>query len=100
MKKYEVKWLDTAKEDLKSIARYVHQYSPNIAKTLAREIRKNADGLRERPHKYPEFERIPILRKMVVQRAVVFYFIHEDLGRVDIFHIAYGGQDAERVMSR
>ncbi len=100
MKKYDVKWLDTAKEDLKNVARYVYQYSPSLAKKLTQEIRKNADGLKERPRKYPEFERIPILRKMVVQKAVVLYFIHEDIGRVEIYHIACGGQDVDKVLGK
>lgn len=99
MKEYKVEWLDTAKEDLKNIARYVYQYSPSLAKSLALEIRKNAEGLRKWPRKYPEFERIPILRKMVVQkRAVVLYFIHEDANRVEIYHVAYAGQDIDRVL--
>ena len=99
MKEYKVKWLDTAKEDLKNIVRYVHQLSPSLAKALAREVRKNADGLKKWPRKYPEFERIPILRKMVVQkRAVVLYFIREDSSRVEIYHVAYAGQDIDRLI--
>lgn len=99
MKGYTLRWLDTSKEDVRTIVRYLAQYSVGSARRFSEELKEQTKILTEFPARFPVFDRIPALRKMVVGKAVVFYSIQEELLRVDIIHVAYGGQDVDRLLN-
>ena len=93
MKEYKVRILHTAEEDLFGLIEFVGRYSVNAAVALANAIRDGIDSLETMPKKYPVYERQPIFRKMVINDVLVFYIIHEELARVDVYRIIHGSRD-------
>ena len=98
---YEVSVTDTALKDLEDIHAYIafELGSPAIASEQVRRIKEKVLSLSGLPRRYPRFRRElwqgSDLRRMVVDRFVVFYEVDDAAQTVFVNSILYGPSDLE-----
>ena len=99
MKEYNIEMTNPAQQDLLSIVLYIRDVlrEPNIAHGIFQTIREEIQELRHMPERYPLWEDEPWrsqgLRKMLVKKYVVLYFVERQRQTVQIVRIFYGGRD-------
>ena len=99
MEEYKVKLSIQAKEDYKSIIKYIKYklLEPNIAERYAELIKDEINTLKYNPQKFAIIDHDIIkeykLRKLIIKNYIVFYRITEDENIVNVERILYGGTD-------
>ena len=99
MEEYKVKLSIQAKEDYKSIIKYIKYklLEPNIAERYAELIKDEINTLKYNPQKFAIIDHDIIkeykLRKLIIKNYIVFYRINEDENIVNVERILYGGTD-------
>lgn len=94
--KYKIELSIKAKNDLKSITRYIKDtlQEPNIAKNYARQIKKELETLEYNPQRFSvidiEFKNSSSMRKFIIKNYIAFYIIDEKEKVVSIDRILYG----------
>lgn len=91
-KKYEVRYLLAAQQDLTDILNYIRQDNPTAAYKLIQEIDKVVSGLEEFPNMgvIPKDLRLKSLnyRMLVIDNYLVFYVIKENI--IEIRRLVHG----------
>lgn len=99
MEKYKVQLSNKAKDDYKSIIRYIRYelLEPNIAEKYAELIRNELNSLEYQPQKFAIIDYDIIkkynFRKLIVKNYIAFYRINEDEKIVNVERILYSGTD-------
>lgn len=99
MEEYKVKLSIQAKEDYKSIIKYIKYklLEPNIAERYAELIKDEINTLKYNPQKFAIIDHDIIkeykLRKLIIKNYIVFYRINIDENIVNVERILYGGTD-------
>lgn len=99
MEEYKVKLSIQAKEDYKSIIKYIKYklLEPNIAERYAELIKDEINTLKYNPQKFAIIDHDIIkeykLKKLIIKNYIVFYRITEDENIVNVEGILYGGTD-------
>lgn len=98
---YKVIWSPAARQDLKSVARFISAENPQAALKVFRAIRLKAALLRRFPQRgrmIPEISHIPGLpfRELVLNPWRLFYRINED--RVEVLAFFDGRRDLSEVI--
>lgn len=105
MMEYRVLYTPDALEDLRTIYTYIAYDLSNQIAAGAQEtrIRKEIRDLSYFPLRYERVEWEPWhsmnVRKLPIDRFVVYYTVDEAAGEVAILRIFYGGQNVERIIS-
>jgi toxin ParE1/3/4 len=93
-KKYEVRYLPAAEQDLTDILNYIRQDNPTVAYKLIQEIDKVISGFEEFPNMgvIPKDLRLKGLnyRMLVIDNYLVFYCLKDPI--VEIRRIIHGEQ--------
>ncbi|WP_295219565.1 type II toxin-antitoxin system RelE/ParE family toxin [Ruminococcus sp.] len=103
--KYRVMYTPLAKEDLKTIYRYLakNRKEPQIAAKLVNRIRESIRSLNEMPERYVRVEWEPWKSRNVRHYAVgnyeVFYEVNSQEAAVMIYRIFYGGRNIEAIIA-
>ncbi len=103
---YKVIYSPAAKDDLRSIYRYIgfDLLEPGVAKAQVDRIRDMIRRLDAFPHKHPVIEWEPWLsmglRRVPVDNYVIVYRVDDDTKMVTVVRIFFGGQDIERIIER
>ena len=99
MEKYKVQLSNKAKDDYKSIIRYIRYelLEPNIAEKYAELIRNELNSLEYQPQKFAIIDYDIIkkynFRKLIIKNYIAFYRINEDEKIVNVERILYNGTD-------
>jgi len=93
---YEITFLPSANHDLAEILETQLAFSTNKAKNLLNTLEKQLEALAEMPRMYPEYERQPEYRKMVVLDVIVFYVPDDKNKEIVIHRIIPGRMDIKR----
>jgi toxin ParE1/3/4 len=87
-----------AESDLRQIATYVVDQSPQSALKLVRELRERCESLLDAPRGYPlvpRYEHLDI-RRRPFGRFLIFYRIGRDA--TEVIHILHGARDYESLL--
>lgn len=101
--KYRGVYSPVAKEDLKSIYRYIAHdlLAPQAAKNQTDRIRKMIRGLDKFPEKHQGVDWEPWasmgMRQMPVNNYLVFYLVDKEEKQVTVVRIFYQGMDIENI---
>ena len=96
---YDIKLSNQAKEDYKSIIRYIKYklLESNIAERYAELIKNEINTLKYNPQKFAIINHDTIkqykFRKLIIKNYIAFYRINEDEKIVNVERILYGGTD-------
>ncbi len=99
MEKYKVQLSIQAKNDYKSIIRYIRYelLEPIIAEKYAELIRNELNSLEYQPQKFAIIDYDIIkkynFRKLIIKNYIAFYRINEDEKIVNVERILYNGTD-------
>ena len=99
LKKYKVQLSIQAKNDYKSIVRYIKckLLEPIIAEKYAELIRNELNSLEYQPQKFAIIDYDIIkkynFRKLIIKNYIAFYRINEDEKNVNVERILYSGTD-------
>ncbi|MFN7835762.1 MAG: type II toxin-antitoxin system RelE/ParE family toxin [Burkholderiaceae bacterium] len=92
---YKIEWQPRAREDLRTIVRYIGKDSPTIARSFAQQLQSKTLPLT----RHPELGRIGrpglpnYVRELVVhQNHLVFYRVLHDLHTVEILRVKHMAQ--------
>ncbi len=97
--KYQVNYSNESRQDLRDIFTYVseHLMAPGTAADLVNRIMDAVESMEEDPFRYPIYHLEPWkskgIRFIPVGNYLIFYLPDENLMRVDIVRIMYGGRD-------
>ena len=104
MKEWKIKVTPEAQEDIYDIHSYIANVllAPSAAERQTRKILDAIRSLNIMPMRYPLYEKEPWnsrgLRKMVVDKFLVFYLTNEEIDEVAIFHVSYSGRDIDNFL--
>lgn len=104
MEIYQVIYSPEAKDDLKSIYRYIafELFSKKGAREQMNRIRKNIRELDLFPEKYVQVQWEPWasmgMRQMPVDNYIVYYLVDKETKLVMIDRIFYNGRDVEHII--
>ena len=99
MEKYKVQLSIQAKNDYKSIIRYIRYelLEPIIAEKYAELIRNELNSLEYQPQKFAIIDYDIIkkynFRKLIIKNYIAFYRINEDEKIVNVERVLYNGTD-------
>lgn len=99
LEEYKVELSIQAKEDYKSIIRYIKYklLEPNIAERYAELIKNEINTLKYNPQKFAIIDYDMIkkykFRKLIIKNHIAFYRINEDEKIVNVERILYGATD-------
>ena len=99
LEEYKVELSIQAKEDYKSIIRYIKYklLEPNIAERYAELIKNEINILKYNPQKFAIIDYDMIkkykFRKLIIKNYIAFYRINEDEKTVNVERILYGATD-------
>lgn len=94
--KYKLSYLSVALEDVSVIETYLDQFYPSTAQKLFYKMEEQISSLEHRPFLWPEYDRNPEYRRMVVEDYLVFYHVDDRMKVVEIRRILHGSQDIEQ----
>ena len=100
--KYQIFYTNSAKQDLKSIYRYISEslVEPEIASKITNRIMKEIRSLNEMPQRHRLYESEPWhsrgLRILPVNNYLIFYIANEETTIVTVIRIIYGGRDISK----
>lgn len=103
--KYQIFYTNSAKQDLKSIYRYISEslVEPEIASKITNRIMKEICSLNEMPQRHRLYESEPWhsrgLRILPVNNYLIFYIANEETTIVTVIRIIYGGRDISKQLS-
>lgn len=103
--KYQIFYTNSAKQDLKSIYRYISEslVEPEIASKITNRIMKEIRSLNEMPQRHRLYESEPWhsrgLRILPVNNYLIFYIANEETTIVTVIRIIYGGRDISKQLS-
>ena len=103
--KYQIFYTNLAKQDLKSIYRYISEslVEPEIASKITNRIMKEIRSLNEMPQRHRLYESEPWhsrgLRILPVNNYLIFYIANEETTIVTVIRIIYGGRDISKQLS-
>ncbi|MCL2320617.1 MAG: type II toxin-antitoxin system RelE/ParE family toxin [Oscillospiraceae bacterium] len=104
MSKYFVNITNTAKDDLKDIARYIKNElkEPDVAINLIQKIKKAIYSLDNKPYRNALVRDKDLVRFgyrfLVVGNYIVFYIILEEEQIVDIVRVIYARRNWEKIL--
>jgi toxin ParE1/3/4 len=90
----QVRWLGSAREDLRQIRQYIAQDSPSAAAAMVRRLRGEAarlDRFPERGRVVPEYAD-PAIRELIVAPYRVMYRYQPERNRVQIIAVVHGSR--------
>ena len=99
---YEVRINQQARNDLRSIYRYIafHLQEPHAALRQYTKIKSSLLMLSEKPERCPLYGDEPWrgmgLRRMVIGSYIAFYWVDDAESAVAVLRVMFGGRDAER----
>ena len=103
--KYQIFYTNSAKQDLKSIYRYISEslVEPEIASKITNRIMKEIRSLNEMSQRHRLYESEPWhsrgLRILPVNNYLIFYIANEETTIVTVIRIIYGGRDISKQLS-
>lgn len=92
---YRIEWRPLARDDLKTIVRFIGQDSPARARTFGQQLKAIIDSLATAPKKGrpSELAGIPGLRELVAHpNYIALYRVFDDLHTVQILRIKHTAQ--------
>ena len=96
---YSVRTSIFAKEDRKSITRYLSQYSVNAPVKFRQELSKYIGIVGKMPYIFSVYNANPAFRHIVVFGSyTMFYTVNEAEKIVLIYRILHGSQDIENIL--
>ena len=104
LKKYKVQLSNQAKEDYKSIIRYIKYklLEPNIAERYAELIKNELNTLKNNPQRFAIIDYDIIkkynFRKLIIKNYIAFYRINEDTKIVNVERILYDGTNWKNIL--
>ena len=105
MRKWKVVILPAAEEDIGEIYSYIATVlmEPMVAGKLVVRIKKTIFSLENMPERYRLYDKEPLrskgLRLVSVGNYIVFYHTAQDIGKVFIDGVIYGGRDLDEAVS-
>lgn len=97
MKKFKIKFLSTAYDDLAAAVNNISQVSYKAAIRFMGELENQTGYLADMPKMYPADEDHPPYRKMALQDYLVFYAINEEERQIEIVRILPGRMNLRRL---
>ena len=104
MSKYFVHVTNTAKEDLKDIARYIkfELKKPDIAISFVQKIKKSIISLENKPYRNALVRDKDLVqfgyRFLIVDKYIVFYIVLEDEQIADVVRILHSRRNWEKML--
>jgi plasmid stabilization system protein ParE len=96
---YEVSLLDSALEDVGTIVTYLSQFYPSTPEKFLASLEKVKLNLLFMPSMYPIYDDMPIFRKVVMGKYLVFFTVDDKKKIVEIHRILPGSWDITRHLS-
>jgi|AGTN01.1.fsa_nt_gi Plasmid stabilization system protein len=102
--RYELYIFPKAQEDFNKIFDYISQIlcAPIAADNLAKKIDEALDTVCEFPFSCPIADNIYFtdrsLRKLIVNKYIIYYFIDKKKKRVEVMRIIYGMRDLRNIL--
>lgn len=104
--KYKVTYTESAKKDLKSIFGYISKklLAPENAAGQTQRIMAAVRKLDTMPRRYKLYEEEPWysqeLRYFSIDNYLVFYKVNDEIGKVYVVRIMYGGRDIRTQLNK
>ena len=92
---YKIEITSTFQLDLAEMDLNLYAY-PEKAKRIIEKIDKTLQALVKMPEMYPVYEDFPDFRRIVIEDYLVFYFINEKMGRIEVHRLIYGKRDLRK----
>ena len=105
MKKWKVVILPAAEEDIGEIYSYIATVltEPVVAGRLVARVKKAIYSLENMPERYRLYDKEPLrskgLRLVSAGNYIIFYHTAQDVGKVFIDGVIYGGRDLDEAVS-
>jgi len=97
--KFAIKTSTHAKNDRKSIIKYLSQFSVNAPIKFKQELKKHIDFVASTPNMFSKWEPNPRYRHVVIFGSyVMFYTVDETTKTVFIYRILHGSQDIANIL--
>lgn len=99
MKQYEVKVTKMAYGHMQEIVRYIsHElFAPDAADNLLDKFQESINGLSDMPERYSLVDEEPWrdegIRKIIVKNFLIYFWINESNGKVQVIGVVYGRRD-------
>ncbi|MCL2082946.1 MAG: type II toxin-antitoxin system RelE/ParE family toxin [Oscillospiraceae bacterium] len=94
---YKLKYLPSAKQDLKDIKKYLSVFYPGTPARFAADLRSHIHGLRTHPQMYPVYDDFPLYRYIPIGDYIVFYAVDSAGGYIEIHRILHGKRDIRQI---
>ena len=104
--KYKVTYTESAKKDLKSILGYISKklLAPENAAGQTQRIMAAVRKLDTMPRRYKLYEEEPwysqALRYFSIDNYLVFYKVNDEIGKVYVVRLMYGGRDIRTQLNK
>lgn len=93
---YDVKYLDTAKNDFKEIKATLSSYSHEFMAKTINAILDSIEYLKENPLMYEAYRKDKRYRRIPIEEYIVFYRVKERTKQVEIMRILYGRRNYKK----
>ena len=98
--KFQVKYLDAAKLDVKEITSYLAQFHAKSARNFKEKLTNQVNLLKSTPYICEAYERDPFFRRMVVGDYCLFYSVDEHNKLVMVHRALHHSRNANWQLSR
>ncbi|AEF84957.1 conserved plasmid protein [Treponema primitia ZAS-2] len=90
---YEIRFLDSALEDVDSIIVYLSQFYPSTPQKFLDALERCTVNLKNNPVMYALYPDNPAFRRVVLSDYLVFYKVDEEKSLVEIYRILHGSRN-------
>ncbi len=94
--KYRIRFLRSARSDLKACEAYLLQYSEEAAGDFYAELDKILYSMQTMPFMFQVYERLPRYRRFIVGKYSVYYVVDEEKKQIGIYRVLHNARDANR----
>ena len=89
---FKIEYISAFHADISNVANNLKDY-PQKAKRIFEKLDRALRNLAEMPEIYPIYEYVPVFRKIIIEDYLLFYYINEMDGIIEIHRLIYGRMD-------
>ena len=94
--KYRIRFLQTARSDLKHCEEYLIQYSREAAADFYASLDRILYSLQTMPFMFQKYDRLPQYRRFIVGKYSVFYVVDESRNLISIYRILHNAMNMNK----
>ena len=96
--KYRIRFLQTARLDLRECEAYLLQYSEEAARNFYASLDNVLYSLQTMPFMFQIYERLPKYRRFIVGNYSFYYIVSETKKQINIYRILHNARNADKLL--